>query len=535
MSNTSKQNTKNDYSITGIPLQAPEMTTAEIHAIVSPEDGMIVYNTDSHQLLTHSAGVWVATGGSGSFGTVTNVDTGTGLTGGPITRDGVISLADTGVTAGEYVAANITVDTMGRIITASSGDIGTVDSVIGTDGQINVDSTDAANPVVSLANTNVSAGEYTAANITVDAMGRIVAASSTLVPETITIGSIVTWGVNGNLLDNPTTQIDNVGNMTLNGTVTASSFSSVGNLNIAESGKLRITSANQGVVQINANPDLTTESNVYFSSDLIFPTDSGLPNQVMITDGAGYLSWQSTVASVNSAASTIVVDSSDPMNINIDLPTTSITAGTYSSPASITFDDYGRVTAVTSGASTSHGMLVLTSGSGSLSTLLPAGVTTGKVTVIGGGGNGGSTTSTTSFGSGGGAGGTAIRYVTDLQLASYTVGSQGQVSSFTTPGVSIMANNGANGTSGTVPVLGGLGGAATGGSINITGQAGVYGFSTASGAGGNSFFNGGGRSVIASGTGVAAIINSGSGGSGGFKSTTGTGGTGGSGIIIIEY
>jgi hypothetical protein len=183
-------------------------------------------------------------------------------------------------------------------------------------------------------------------------------------------------------------------------------------------------------------------------------------------------------------------------------------------------------------------MLVITDGSGPLSTLLPAGVTAGKVTVIGGGGNGGNAITNTQFASGGGAGGTAIKYVTDLQLASFTVGNQGQPSSFSSPSLSanpLTANNGVNGSSSTATIPGGAGGTAAGGSVNITGQAGMYGSSTASGAGGNSFFNGGGRAVIAAGAGVAAIINSGSGGSGGFKSTTGTGGKGGAGIIIIEY
>lgn len=39
---------------------------------------------------------------SGSGGTVTQVNSGTGLTGGPITTSGTLSLANSGVTAGTY-------------------------------------------------------------------------------------------------------------------------------------------------------------------------------------------------------------------------------------------------------------------------------------------------------------------------------------------------------------------------------------------------------------------------------------------------
>ena len=60
-------------------------------------------------------------GGGGGTGTVTQINTGAGLTGGPITNTGTVSIAITGVSPGTYNNPVISVNSLGQLTFASSG------------------------------------------------------------------------------------------------------------------------------------------------------------------------------------------------------------------------------------------------------------------------------------------------------------------------------------------------------------------------------------------------------------------------------
>lgn len=109
---------------------------------ISPTVGMMRYDTTAGAYYGYSAGAWRQFSLAGG---VTEVDTGTGLTGGPITGIGTISIADTGVTAGAYGSstqvAQFTVNAQGQLtfagnVAISATAIGAVTTINGTANEI---------------------------------------------------------------------------------------------------------------------------------------------------------------------------------------------------------------------------------------------------------------------------------------------------------------------------------------------------------------------------------------------------------------
>ncbi len=156
----------------------------------------------SGQVLTSqgsgSAPIWTAVGG---LGTVTSIGTGTGLTGGPITTTGTISLANSGVTAGSYGTASAVgtfiVDATGRLTSVANQAIAINASQVttGTFGITQGGTNSTATPIAGA----IAYGTGTAYSFTTaGTMGQLLQSNGAGVPTWVNPPTFAGWGLTGN-------------------------------------------------------------------------------------------------------------------------------------------------------------------------------------------------------------------------------------------------------------------------------------------------------------------------------------------------
>ncbi len=403
-------------------------------------------------------------GYTSNTGTVTSITAGTGLSGGTITSSGTIALADTSVSAGSYTNANITVDAQGRLTAASSGSGG---------------STAVSYPQ------NAQNGNYT---LVLDDAGKHIYSANTGA-QTITI---------------PTN---------------ASVAFPIGTLvTIVNMGTTKILLSMSGVSVI------PVDSTTALSSAKI---QSGASVQLLKT---GTNTWKAVfgTVSINAVTATYLVIAGGASGGSF----TGGGGGAGGYQESTASLQAGSTYTVTVGAGGAARTTFSAGNDGSNSVLSGTGV---SVTSTGGGGGGGLGDANKAGRTGGSGGGAAPLNGT----AGAGTSGQGNSGGLTVTDGYVGGGGGGAGSAGsnatgTFPYNGGNGGNGLASSITGTSvtRAGGGGGGTGSGSGGTGGTGGGGKGAKGTPAG-AGTANTGSGG-GGADNDTGLSGAGGSGVVILS-